>query len=242
MRGAGSVQGLPGTRRLSTGVAVVALTALLSGCQVGYYAHLLRGELDLLSRRQSIEGLLAAPQTDAALKPRLALALEARRFASRELRLPDNGSYTQYADLGRPYALWNVYASPEFALAGHEWCYPLLGCMEYRGFYDRERAEAEATRLRGQGLDVAVAGVPAYSTLGWFDDPVLNTLLRGPDDWLAGTVFHELAHQQLFAKGDTSFNESFASFVEEEGLRRDHYRRRDGSLRSALIMARLFPD
>lgn len=198
---------------------ILSLTALLSGCQAGYYAHLLRGQYDLLSKRESIAVLIAAQDTEPALKIRLARALDARRFASRELGLPDNGSYTDYADLGRPYALWNVFATPELLLAPREWCHLLVGCLAYRGYYDKTDAERAAAELRTQGDDVYVGGVPAYSTLGWFDDPLLNSMLHWSDDVLAGTIFHELAHQQLFVKGDTAFNESFASFVGEQGLR-----------------------
>src|SRR5581483_3479175 len=122
-------------------------------------------------------------------------------------------------DLHRQYAVWNVFAAPEFSLQGHEWCYPLVGCLQYRGFYDEARAKDAAEKLKGEGLDVYVGGVAAFSTLGWFDDPVLNTMLAWSDDQLIDTVFHELAHQRLFVKGDTAFNESFASFVGDEGLR-----------------------
>jgi predicted aminopeptidase len=186
---------------------------------VGYYAHLIRGQYELLSRRQPIERLLQRDDTEVALKSRLSRALEARRFATRELGLPANGSYTQYADLGRPFAVWNVFAAPEFSLKAYEWCYILAGCLAYRGYYDLARAQEEAAQLRAEGYDVHIGGVPAYSTLGWFDDPVLNTI-GGPDEVLAATIFHELAHQEVFARGDTAFNESFATFVEQEGLRR----------------------
>ncbi|MGH8481918.1 MAG: aminopeptidase, partial [Nevskiaceae bacterium] len=159
------------------------------------------------------------PRTDAALRRKLERALDARAFATRELGLPDNASYTSYADLGRPYAVWNVFAAPELSLQPHEWCYPFLGCLAYRGFYDRGRADRAADALRARGLDVFVAGIPAYSTLGWFDDPLLSTM-AGDDDAIAGSLFHELAHQVHFADGDTRFNESFATFVQQEGLRR----------------------
>ena len=199
-------------------LAAAGLATLLAGCQMGYYTHLLRGQYDLMSRRQPIEGVLADPAAEPSLKQRLSRALEARRYATRELRLPDNGSYTLYADLGRPYAVWNVYAAPEFSLTPHEWCYAFTGCLAYRGYYSLERAREEAAELREDGLDVHVSGVPAYSTLGWFDDPVLNTI-AGTEDLLVATIFHELAHQRRFVAGDTAFNESFATFVEEEGLR-----------------------
>ena len=206
----------PGLILPTRGVALAAAVALLPGC---YYGHLARGQLDLVSRRVPIAEILTDPGADADLKQRLARALDARAFASRELGLPDNGSYTTYADLGRPYAVWNVFAAPELSLAPHEWCYPLVGCLAYRGFYDRARADAAAGELRQEGLDVFVAGIRAYSTLGWFDDPLLNTM-GGAEDAVAGIIFHELAHQAAFADGDTAFNESYASFVEREGLRR----------------------
>jgi predicted aminopeptidase len=200
---------------LARALLVATAAALLPGC---YYGHLIGGQYDLLSRREPIDRLIARPDTDPALRRRLERALDARRFASRELKLPDNGSYTTYADLGRPYAVWNVFAAPELSLQGHEWCYPMLGCLVYRGYYDPRRAQSEADDLREEGFDVMVSGIAAYSTLGWFDDPLLNTI-GGSDDDLAATIFHELAHQVEFADGDTAFNESFASFVEQEGLR-----------------------
>ena len=199
--------------------AVAVLGLALTGCQAGYYTHLLGGQYDLLSRRVPITDLLADQNTAPELRQRLTGALDARAFAVRVLKLPDNDSYTLYADLDRSYAVWNVFAAPEFSLTPVEWCYGLVGCLSYRGYYEEVLAREEAARLAAQGHDVYVGGVPAYSTLGWFDDPVLNTMLHGNDDQLAGTIFHELAHQQLFAKGDTAFNESFASFVEEQGLR-----------------------
>ncbi len=196
---------------------VAAAAALLPGC---YYGHLMNGQLDLLSRRAPIAEVLADPKTGTDLRRKLARALDARRFASAALGLPDNASYTAYADLGRPFAVWNVFAAPELSLEAHEWCYLMVGCLAYRGYYDRARADAEAAGLRGQGFDVFVAGIRAYSTLGWFDDPVLNTMLGDDESAIAGVIFHELAHQVVFADGDTDFNESFATFVEQEGLRR----------------------
>ena len=201
---------------LIRGALLAAAAALLPGC---YYGHLVHGHLDLLSRRVPIAEVLADPATHPALRHKLERALDARAFASRELGLPDNGSYTTYADLGRPYAVWNVFATPELSLQPHDWCYPFLGCLAYRGYYDRGRADAAARELREAGLDVFVAGIPAYSTLGWFDDPLLSTM-QGGEDAVAASIFHELAHQVHFVDGDTAFNESFATFVEQEGLRR----------------------
>jgi len=200
-------------------VGILAALSLSACSTIGYYGHLARGEYSMLAAREPIARVIADPATDATLKARLELAQQARAFASDRLGLPRNASYTNYADLKRPYATWNVFAAPEFSVQGVEHCYLLVGCLAYRGYFDRERADAEATRLHATGLDTWVGGSAAYSTLGWFADPVLNTMLRWDDDELAATIFHELAHQRLFVKGDTEFNESFATFVQYEGLR-----------------------
>ncbi|WP_137817602.1 aminopeptidase [Pseudomonas sp. 2FG] len=192
----------------------------LSGCSsAGYYTQLLGGQLELLQRREPVAELLADPARDPALRQRLVLAQAARAFASAELGLPDNRSYRLYADLARPFVLWNLFATPEFSLAPQTQCFPIAGCVAYRGFYEQNRARGAAALLQQQGLDTYVAGVEAYSTLGWFDDPLLNTMLRWDDQRLAAVIFHELAHQQFYLPGDTAFNESYASFVEAEGLR-----------------------
>jgi predicted aminopeptidase len=198
-----------------------ALAALpLCACStVSYYSHLARGEYALLAARRPIDRVIADPATDAQLKARLQLAEQARAFASDHLQLPRNRSYTRYADLHRAYAMWNVFAAPEFSLDAVKQCFPIAGCVAYRGYYERGRAEADAARQRARGLETWIGGVPAYSTLGWFADPILNTMLRWSDDDLAATIFHELAHQRLYVKGDTDFNESFATFVQREGLR-----------------------
>ncbi len=163
---------------------------------------------------------LADPQTPPELRARLETAQRIREFASRELALPDNGSYSSYADLGRPYVVWNVYAARELAVEPKQDCFPFAGCVGYRGFFSEDEARRHAARLRVDGFDVHVGGVPAYSTLGWFDDPLLSTFI-GYGDWqLARLVFHELAHQQVYARNDSTFNESFAVAVEEEGVRR----------------------
>jgi predicted aminopeptidase len=201
---------------LARAALVAALAALLSGC---YYGHLVRGQLQMLTAREPIAEVLADPQTDPELRRRLQRALDARSFATRALGLPRNDSYTTYADLGRPYAVWNVFATPALSLQPRQWCHLFVGCLAYQGYYDRARADRTAAELREAGLDVFVAGIPTYSTLGWFDDPLLSTM-RGGEDEIAGMIFHELAHQVTFAAGDTAFNESFATFVEEEGLRR----------------------
>lgn len=196
------------------------LALLLNGCaSLDYYAQVSRGQLDLLAARQPVAELLAAPQTDPELKRRLALAQQARTFASAELGLPDNRSYRLYADLQRPYVVWNVFATAELSLQPLTHCFPIAGCVAYRGYYQQGRARGAAALLQAEGLDTYVAGIEAYSTLGWFADPILNTMLRWDDQRLAAVIFHELAHQQLYVQDDTAFNESFASFVEQQGLR-----------------------
>jgi predicted aminopeptidase len=200
----------------------LALSALLlAGCETAaYYGQAAGGQLALMGRARPLEAVRADPATGDALKARLALAAGMRDFASRELALPEGGAYRSYADLGRPYALWNVVAAPEFSLEPLLSCFPVAGCVSYRGYYDREAAERHAAGLRAAGNDVVVYGVPAYSTLGWFDDPLLSTFIGYPDVDLARLLFHELAHQLLYVKDDTAFNESFAVAVEREGLRR----------------------
>jgi predicted aminopeptidase len=201
-------------------LGALALLAALCACStVGYYGHLARGELSLLAARRPIDRIISDPATDPQLKARLELAEHARAFASDHLQLPRNGSYTKYADLGRPYVMWNVFAAPEFSLDAARQCFPIAGCVAYRGYYDRARAQAESEQLHAQGLETWIGGVAAYSTLGWFDDPILNTMLAWGDDELAATIFHELAHQKIYVKDDTQFNESFATFVQREGLR-----------------------
>ena len=201
----------------------------LSGCAtLGWYGQAARGQLDILSKREDIAQLLADPATDPLLAERLALALEIRAFAVAELGLPDSRSYTRYADLGREAAVWNVVATPRFDLTPKTWCYPLVGCLAYRGFFDPDRARTLADELTGQGFDAAVFPVPAYSTLGWFADPVLNTMLRRGDAALAALIFHELAHERLFLRGDTEFSEAYAVTVERVGVERWLEARGDG--------------
>lgn len=189
----------------------------LGGC---YLVQSANGQMDLMSKRQPIPAVIADPATPEPLKTRLQAVLEMRAFAVRELGLPDNGSYRSYADVGRPFVLWNVFAAPEFSVQARRWCFPVAGCVVYRGYFSEEKARAFAARLRAQGNDVYVAGVPAYSTLGHFDDPVLNTMMAWSDVRLAAIIFHELTHQLVYVPGDTSFNEAFASVVEVEGVRR----------------------
>ena len=173
-----------------------------------------------MSKRQPITRVIAEPSTPPALRSQLEAVAAIRDFASRELGLPDNGSYRSYADLGRRYVVWNVVAAPEFSVDPKEWCYPIVGCVAYRGYFAEDRARRFAARLRGQGFDVTVGGVAAYSTLGHFNDPVLNTMMGWNDVELAAIIFHELTHQLLYVPNDSSFNEALATTVEEEGVRR----------------------
>jgi len=194
---------------------------LLGACSsLGYYAQAVDGQLGVLSKRRPIDEVLADPKVSARVKARLRLAQRARRFASDVLDLPDNDSYRSYADLGRPYPAWNVVATKPFSVKPVPQCYLLVGCMSYRGYFHKQAALDHARALRVQGMDVAVVPVTAYSTLGWFDDPIFNSMLRRPRANLVGVIFHELAHQRLYVDGDSTFNESFANFVEREGLHR----------------------
>jgi len=204
----------------SRGLVPLLLAVCLNGCSsLGYYGQLLGGQLDLLERREPIAELVTDPHGDPRLRQRLGLVLQARAFASRTLDLPDNGSYRQYADLGRPYVMWNVFATGEFSVQPRTQCFPIAGCVAYRGYYALGRARGAAALLQQQGLDTWIGGVEAYSTLGWFDDPILGGMLRHSDDELAALIFHELAHQKLYVRDDSAFNESFATFVERQGLR-----------------------
>ena len=194
---------------------------LLSGCEtLSYYAQAIGGQLSLMASSQPVASVLADPATPQVLRERLELAHSIRDYASRVLKLPDNGSYRSYADLERPFVVWNVVAAPEFALEPVESCFPVAGCVPYRGFFAQADAERHAARLRAEGNDVNVRGVPAYSTLGRFNDPLLSTFIRYPDAELARLIFHELSHQLLYVKGDSTFNESFAVAVERAGVQR----------------------
>ena len=214
--------------RRTAAVAALALLAAallsLTGCStVGYYAQAVNGHLGLLESARPVSEWLADPATPAALKQRLELSQRIRDYSVAVLKEPDNASYRRYADLHRAAAVWNVVAAPELSLELQTWCFPLVGCVSYRGYFDRAAADRFAAGLRAQGLDVSVYGVPAYSTLGalpergWFADPLLNTFIDYPEGELARLIFHELAHQVAYAKGDTVFNESFATAVERIG-------------------------
>jgi len=200
---------------------LLTLLPLAAGCDtIAYYRQAIGGHLEIMGAARPVEAWLADPATDAALRERLDTARRIREFASRRLGLPQNRSYTSYAELGRPFVVWNVFAAPEFSVEPRQECFPFTGCVSYRGFFSEQDARRHAERLQAEGYDVHVGGVPAYSTLGWFDDPLLSTFIRYPDAQLARLVFHELAHQLAYARDDTTFNESFAVLVEEEGVRR----------------------
>jgi predicted aminopeptidase len=202
-------------------VLLAAIGGLAGGCSTfGYYAQSIHGHFAVLDAARPIPEVIADPQAAPPLKQRLERAQQIRTYASVQLGLPDNGSYRRYADLKRPYVVWNVFAAPELSLQLKQWCYPVVGCAGYRGYFDKAAAEAEAGRLRADGYEVNVSGVQAYSTLGWFADPLLNTFVGGTEGQLAGLLFHELAHQVVYVGGDTTFNESFATSVEREGVRR----------------------
>ena len=197
-------------------VLVLALISL-SGC---YYVQAAKGQWELTRKREPIADVIADEDTSPALADRLRLVQEARQFSIDVLGLPDNDTYRTYADIERDYVVWNVFAAPEFSLEPKTWCFPIAGCVSYRGYFEKADAEREAERLGARGYDVAVGGVPAYSTLGKLKDPVLSSMMHWDDVRLVAVLFHELAHQVLYVKGDSAFNESFATAVEEFGVQR----------------------
>ena len=204
---------------------VAAATLCLSGCaNLGYYWQSANGHLKVMSAAKPIDDWLADTQSSERLKARLALSQRIRDFAVAELKLPDNPSYRRYADLRRSAVVWNVVAAPPYSLTLKQWCFPVTGCVGYRGYFDEAEARAEAARVAAEGLETSVYPVPAYSTLGWMNwaggDPLLNTFINYPEGELARLIFHELAHQVLYAKNDTMFNESFATAVERLGSSR----------------------
>jgi predicted aminopeptidase len=196
---------------------VALLSYTIGGC---YLLQSAEGQLQLMSKRRPIGSVIAAASTSPSLRSQLEAVESIRAFATRELDLPDNGSYRSYADVGRPYVVWNVVAAPEFSVDPKEWCYPIVGCVAYRGYFVEAKARKFADEQRERGMDVAVGGVAAYSTLGHFDDPILNTMVGWDDVELASIIFHELTHQLLYVANDASFNEALATTVEEEGVKR----------------------
>ncbi len=205
------------TSRICGPCVTALICGLCSGC---YLVESAQGQLELMSKRVPISRVIANPATPPAVRSQLEAVTSIREFAVHQLGLPDNGSYRSYADVGRPYVVWNVVAAPEFSVDAKEWCYPIAGCVTYRGYFVERRALSYAGKLRRRDLDVSVGGVAAYSTLGHFNDPILNTMLGWNDVELASIIFHELTHQMLYVPNDTDFNEAFATTVEEEGVRR----------------------
>jgi predicted aminopeptidase len=203
------------------GTVLVVIVIAVSGCHtIGFYGQAIKGQYQIFAHQESIEDLSAQPSTPAPLKQRFALLADLRSFAKDELKLPTDSHYKKYVDLHRPFVVWNVEAAPEFSMEPKTWWYPMLGSLKYRGYFSKAGATNYAADLRAEGYDVSVGGVGAYSTLGWFKDPVLNTFIFEEDAELAEIIFHELGHQRLFARGDTDFNEAFATTVGQEGARR----------------------
>ena len=213
----GSAMFYSGIRRFARIVMVLLTGSMLSGC---YYFQSAVGQLNVISKSRSIDKLVNDNSTDAELKQKLLRVQTIRTYASSELALPDNKSYKRYADIKRDSVVWNVFAASELSVTPAQWCFPVVGCVAYRGYFSYAKAKTFGAKLAKGGFDVFVGGVPAYSTLGWFNDPLLNTVINYSDVNLAGLIFHELAHQVVFVKGDTTFNESFATAVELEGMRR----------------------
>lgn len=207
-----------------TAALVLAAACLGSGCSVGYYAQSVGGHLDLMQRSRPVTEWVADPATPVDLRQRLQLTQRLRAYAVHELKLPDNASYRGFAQLDRPAAVWNVVAAPELSLTLKTWCFPVMGCVGYRGYFDRAQADAQAAQLKAEGYEVSVYGVPAYSTLGWTNwlggDPLLSTFVNWPEGELARLLFHELSHQVVYVADDTTFNESFATAVERLGSQR----------------------
>ncbi len=200
-------------------LVVAAVSLFVCGCaSFRYYAQAAHGQGELIVHRRSLSKIIQDPATDPELAGRLQLAKRARRFASERLGLPDNRSYDSYVELDRSYVVWNVFSAPRYSVEAVPQCFPIAGCVAYRGWFSEAAANVDAAELKAIGNDVWVGGVPAYSTLGWFADPILSSMLRWNDDELDGTIFHELAHQLIYVKGDTAFNESFATFVQVRGL------------------------
>src|SRR5215472_1677755 len=214
-------KGLFRPRKWLVGSLLLLVILAVSGCKtVSFYAQAVKGQYELWADAEPVEKLMASTNTSAKLKARLELVRTLRDFADKHLELPVDGHYLKYVDLHRPYAVWNVEAAPEFSMAPKTWWYPLVGSLEYRGYFSEKGARSYGKYLQKKGHDVFVGGAEAYSTLGWFKDPLLNTFIFDSDADLAELLFHELGHQRVFAHGDTDFNEAFATTVGQEGARR----------------------
>jgi predicted aminopeptidase len=196
----------------------LSILLLLSACSdLGYYWHTSTGHMALMNQRVYIDDMLEDPDLDSKLRERLLLVKAIRVFSVETLALPESGSYKNYVQLDRPYALQNLFAAAEFSTDLHLWCYPVVGCAGYRGYYDEEKLAEYVEQLKAQNFDTYIGNVPAYSTLGWFDDPVLSSFIYWPDYRLAGLLFHELSHQRIYIKNDTQFNESLAVAIQQAG-------------------------
>jgi len=198
-------------------LACCSLVVGLAGCSAPYYWQAIHGQIGLMRQRESIEDMIETAAVDPALKATLTRIAAMRRFAVEKLELPDNDSYTTYVALDRPYVVWNVVATEEFSVDPQRWCFPFAGCVAYRGYFEQAAAQEFAAELAGDGFDTHIGGSTAYSTLGYFDDPVLSTMVNGGDQYVASLLFHELAHQKLYVKDDSEFSEAFATVVEELG-------------------------
>ena len=197
------------------------VVSTVTGCtSISYYAQALKGHVDIMTARQDVGELIDDPSTTEALRARMASASAIRQFATDELALPDNNSYRSYVDVHRDAVTWAIFAAPEFSLTPRTWCFPVFGCVPYRGYFSKKSAIETAVELQRQGLEVYVTGITAYSTLGWSSDPLLSTMFRQDETYLAALVFHELAHQRVYVNDDFAFNESFAVAVETTGVRK----------------------
>jgi len=208
--------------RRTLGIILVSLllSGLMACSRLGYYAQSVRGQLGVMAASQEVDEILDDPGQPAKLKERLRFSQQLLAYAHEDLGLENDGSYLEYADIGRHFVVWNVVATPELSLEPKTWCFMFAGCVPYRGYFEEQDALAFASELREDGLDVDVYGVPAYSTLGWLDDPLLNTFLFESDIYLAELIFHELAHQRLYLKDHGDFNEAFAVVVARHGADR----------------------
>ncbi len=216
-------------------LCLCAVALVLVSCEtISYYGQAAKGQASLLWARQSIDSLLKDTALDTETREKLELVLRVRDFALQQLQLDAGNSYLSYVELNRPYVLWNVFAAPEFSTQALNWCYPIAGCVSYRGYFSEAASIDFAQTLEQQSFDVYRGGVDAYSTLGWFNDPLNSAILRRSDQRLVALIFHELAHQKVYVAGDTSFNESFATFVEQEGLRRWYAAQQQEGIEQAL--------
>ena len=212
-------------------IILIYTIILLSGCSsLQYYAEFASGQLDMISKERPINDVIRDDKTPDKIRQKLELIKKIKRFAIDELQLPDNGSYEGYVDLGREYVLWSVTATPELSMKPYQSCFLLVGCMNYRSYFEKEQAENFAAGLQKKGYETYIGGVAAFSTTGWLEDPVVSSMLSWSDTHLAGLVFHELTHQKYYVKGDTTFNESLAVFYQYYGI--DRWLQKNGTEKS----------